>query len=52
MKIIYEMWRYTCSGCGRFAWEARIPTGHDPKAARPVECGACQSRRFTWEKAA
>lgn len=51
-KLIYEMWSYFCISCGRRAWDARIPAGHDPKGARPAECGKCAGRVFREERAA
>jgi DNA-directed RNA polymerase subunit RPC12/RpoP len=51
-KPIYQMYAYFCLGCGRYAWEARIPEGKEPKDAQPVKCGRCSGSRFEARKVA
>jgi hypothetical protein len=54
MKPVYQMYAYFCSSCGRYAWEARIPEGKQPKDAGPGQgtLRPCGGHTFEARKAA
>jgi DNA-directed RNA polymerase subunit RPC12/RpoP len=46
MQKVKELWRtyqWACRSCGRFLYEARVPSGRTVSEYKPVECGGCGS---------
>jgi DNA-directed RNA polymerase subunit RPC12/RpoP len=43
MKLLWTTVQFACRSCGRFLYEARVPSGRSVSEYRPTECGHCNS---------
>jgi hypothetical protein len=52
MKLIYQMAKFFCLGCGNPGYgghPARVPAGVNPEKCGPGECGHCNGTRWRVE---
>jgi DNA-directed RNA polymerase subunit RPC12/RpoP len=43
MKLLWTTVQFACGSCGRFLYEARVPSERTVSDYKPVECGHCGS---------
>jgi methionyl-tRNA synthetase len=43
MKMLWRTFQWSCKSCGRFLYEARVPSERTVSEYRPQECGGCGS---------
>jgi methionyl-tRNA synthetase len=43
VKLLWTVYQFYCRSCGRFLYEARVPSDRKWQEYKPVSCGHCDS---------